>query len=295
MTNIRAKRKREEYASPLKTVGGNEGDKCVYPTRLDTYGKGCFFDCAYCYAKGLLDFRGLWNPLKPEPADLKNIFKIIKDTRPGECLRLGGMTDCFQPREAVDRITYNTIRMLNKRRVHYLIVTKNNMIIRKRYLSILDPGLAHIQVTIPSTENRILHKTDNAPSFEKRKETVEVLYKQGYDVSIRLSPFLFDHVDYRKLNSIKCDKICVEFLRVNKKITEKLGDIINPDDFTVKHNNYYHLPLKRKKLLLKNIKFPETTVCEDVTAHYDYFKREFNHNPDDCCNLTFMKTRDKYD
>lgn len=26
-----------DYKSPKKTVGGNEGDKCHYPTRLDTY------------------------------------------------------------------------------------------------------------------------------------------------------------------------------------------------------------------------------------------------------------------
>ena len=48
-----------------KDVGGNEGNKCHYTTRLDTYGCGCQHDCSYCYAKSLLDFRGLWNPVKP--------------------------------------------------------------------------------------------------------------------------------------------------------------------------------------------------------------------------------------
>lgn len=27
--------------SPYKTVTGGEGERCYYPTRLDTYGKGC--------------------------------------------------------------------------------------------------------------------------------------------------------------------------------------------------------------------------------------------------------------
>ena len=30
-----------EYLGFLKTVEGNEGSKCHYPTRLDTYGCGC--------------------------------------------------------------------------------------------------------------------------------------------------------------------------------------------------------------------------------------------------------------
>ena len=34
-----------------KEVEGNEKSKCMYPTRLDTYGCGCQHDCKYCYAK----------------------------------------------------------------------------------------------------------------------------------------------------------------------------------------------------------------------------------------------------
>ena len=49
----------KEYKSFFKTVNGNEGSKCHYNTRLDTYGCGCQHDCSYCYAKSLLDFRKL--------------------------------------------------------------------------------------------------------------------------------------------------------------------------------------------------------------------------------------------
>lgn len=50
-----------EYKSFYKEVGGNEGGKCHYSTRLDTYGKGCAHDCKYCYAKSLLTFRDMWD------------------------------------------------------------------------------------------------------------------------------------------------------------------------------------------------------------------------------------------
>lgn len=49
----------QEFKSFYKTVKGNEGAKCMYPTRLDLYGRGCSHNCSYCYARSLLDFRGL--------------------------------------------------------------------------------------------------------------------------------------------------------------------------------------------------------------------------------------------
>lgn len=89
-----------EFKSFYKTVGGNEGNKCNYPTRLDTYGCGCMHDCKYCYAKSLLDFRGLWNPTEPSVADIEKIKKKIKKIAGTKTpVRLGGMTDCFQPIE----------------------------------------------------------------------------------------------------------------------------------------------------------------------------------------------------
>lgn len=40
----------KEYKSFYKEVTGNEGGKCRYNKRLDTYGCGCAHDCSYCYA-----------------------------------------------------------------------------------------------------------------------------------------------------------------------------------------------------------------------------------------------------
>ena len=67
----------KEFKSFYKTVGGNEGNKCNYPTRLDTYGCGCTHDCSYCYAKSLLDFRKLWNAQSPSVADVNKVLRKI--------------------------------------------------------------------------------------------------------------------------------------------------------------------------------------------------------------------------
>ena len=103
----------KEFKSFYKTVKGNEGNKCNYPTRLDTYGCGCSHDCNYCYAKSLLEFRGLWNPKEPSVADFKKIRKQIAKLKGTTTpIRLGGMTDCFQPIERKYKVTYFTKKHL---------------------------------------------------------------------------------------------------------------------------------------------------------------------------------------
>lgn len=88
----------EEFKSFFKRVTGNEGSRCLYPTRLDTYGRGCQHNCDYCYARSLLDFRKMWNPAFPAIANINKIRHTIRTKlHQGEIVRLGGMTDCFQP------------------------------------------------------------------------------------------------------------------------------------------------------------------------------------------------------
>ena len=276
---------KKEFKSFYNTVGGAEGNKCYYPTRLDTYGRGCFFDCKYCYSKQLLDFRKLWNPQNPGVTPFFDILKTVKTIPKGSVLRLGGMTDCFQPIEKIYKNTHNLIKILNMRKIHYLIVTKSDLISTERYLNILDKDLAHIQISIPSTDDKVLSATDNAPSFLLRKNAAETLYENDFDVSIRLSPFLFDTVNFEEVNSINVDKCLVEFLRVKPNMYKDLKDFINFKEYSHKEGGYHHLPLSKKMSILKRLSFKELTVCDDVQSHYEYFKKNVNFNRYDCCNL----------
>lgn len=274
------------YKSFYKTVGGAEGNKCFYPTRLDTYGKGCYYNCKYCYGKQLLDFRKLWEPDNVGIAPILDIKKtIFKKIPRGNVVRLGGMTDCFQPLEKEVKNTYKTIQLLNLKKVHYLIVTKSDLVSSDEYIDILDKDLAHIQVSIPSDDNNVLKDTDNAGSFEERKETIEKLYDNGFDVSVRLSPFLYETVDFDRINNINVDKCLVEFLRIKPSMMDSLSDFISVDKYKHKEGGYRHLSLDEKKSVLEKLEFKELTVCDDVQEHYDYFKENVNFNKNDCCNL----------
>lgn len=266
----------KEFKSFYKEVAGNEGGKCRYNRRLDTYGCGCQHDCSYCYAKSLLSFRNLWNEKEPSVANIRAIERKIAKLPKGTIIRLGGMTDCFQPMEEQHRITMETIKLLNRYGIGYLIVTKSDLICE--YMSILDKDHAHIQVSITWIP------CEKAVSTERRIRAIETLYDAGFDVAVRLSPYVPQFVDFERLNSIRCNKIQVEFLRVNHWIKKWLP--LDYSDYTVKQSGYEHLPLPKKiEYLAKVTGFDEVSVCEDVTEHYEYWKEAVNHNKDDCCNL----------
>lgn len=285
---------KKEFKSFFKNVGGgNEGSKCHYPVRLDTYGCGCSHDCKYCYAKSLLDFRKLWNPLSPSVVDVKKVRKVLDKIANGKikvapAIRLGGMTDCFQPCENEHGVTYEAIKMMNARRIPYLIVTKSDIVASDKYINILDKELAHIQITVTTTNDELALKYEKAVVPSRRIAAIEKLQAAGFDVALRLSPFIPEFIDYEKLNSVRCDKIVVEFLRVNTWIRKWFGDMVDFTDYIVKQSGYSHLPLEIKKELIKNIKFKQITVCEDESRAYEYWKKEFNPNPDDCCNLRMV-------
>lgn len=273
-----------EFKSFYKTVGGGEGDRCHYPTRLDTYGCGCGNNCSYCYAKSLLDFRNLWNPADPSVADIEKIKRKIAKLPDGMILRLGGMTDCFQRKEKECRVTYETIKALNEHGTGYLIVTKNPLVATDEYMAVMDKNFAHIQVSITTTDDELNKKYEAAEPFSQRRDAIERLQAAGFDVTLRLSPYIPPYVDIDVINAVECDKILVEFLRVNHWVRKSFD--IDYSEYTVKDGGYNHLPLERKQEYLSKITgFKEMSVCDDVPEHYDWFQEHFNANPDDCCNL----------
>ena len=271
-----------DFESVKKTVGGNEGEKCKHRTRLDTYGCGCAHDCKYCYAKSLLEFRNLWKPDNPSVGEISKIARQIKTLPRGEVVRLGGMTDCFQPAEELYKVTHKTIRLLNRRKIPYLIVTKSALV--GEYTDVLDKDLAHIQVTVTTLDDALCATYEKASAPTERVKAILKLQDAGYDVQLRLSPFVPGYMDLEKLGSLGIDKICVEFLRVNTWI-KKWFDV-DMSLYTVKQGGYEHMPLEEKIRFIERIKgFKELTVCEDEDRAYDYWTHNVNHNKNDCCNL----------
>lgn len=273
-----------EYKSFFKKVQGNEGDKCNYSTRLDTYGCGCQHNCSYCYARSLLHFRGFWNAEEPSIADIKKIRRKIRTLQPGTIIRLGGMTDCFQPCERKHRITYQTIQEMNQQKIGYLIVTKSALVAAPEYLDLLDRSLAHIQITVTCLDDVKAFTYEKASPPTQRIQAIRLLQESGFDVSIRLSPVIEEFMDFEMLNTLGIDKCIIEFLRINSWIKQWFNGV-DFSRYTLLQSGYRHLPLEDKIRIIDKIHIPDKTVCEDVTEHYQYWQSHVNPNRDDCCNL----------
>lgn len=96
----------------------------------------------------------MWDSNYPRIADVEKIKKKIQQLSPGSIIRLGGMTDCFQPCEIKERVTYQTICEMNRANIGYLIVTKSHLVAEPEYVSILDKRLAHVQITVTCLDDQ---------------------------------------------------------------------------------------------------------------------------------------------
>ena len=270
------------FQSPYKQLERKVNTWCKYTKRLDTYGCGCQHDCDYCYAKSLLSFRGLWNSKEPLTASIKTIRESIYGLCRSDVVRIGGMTDCFQPLEKEKRLTYDTIKLLNNHKINYLIVTKSDLVASPEYLEIYNKELAHFQITITSTSKNNYEK---APEPKRRIKAVEKLQSLGFDVSVRLSPYIPKNINLKTLNNIECHKVLIEFLKVNYNVRNWFD--IDYSHYSLKFGGFEHLELNRKIDLQNMITgFSQKTIGEYVESHYQYFRDNVNFNKDDCCNLS---------
>lgn len=167
-----------------------------------------------------------------------------------------------------------------------MIVTKSDLIATDEYMGILDKDLAHIQITVTTTDDDLSLSYEKAVVPSRRIKAIEKLQENGFDIALRLSPYIPEFVDLSILNNVKCDKIQVEFLRVNSWIKKWFDIDYTP--YVISQSGYLHRTLADKQNLISKITgFKEVSVCEDETNAYNYWKNNFNPNPDDCCNLRF--------
>ena len=225
----------------------------------------------------------MWNPDHPMPADRRKVVKILDNLPRGRIVRLGGMTDPFQPMEDKYHCTEWLISELNKRGIGYLIVTKGA---RVTECKTLHPQLAHIQISYTYTEGYAPSNYEQASTPEDRLKAAQALLDKGYDVQLRLSPYVPSFVDINKVLDSPVNKVLIEFLRINPFIKKNMP-YMDFKNWTESVGGYSHLPLSKKMEYLQP--FIESgkriTVCEDHPLHYEYFQKHVNANPDDCCDL----------
>lgn len=306
-----------------------EAQRCFYPVRADCYYNGCEHNCMYCYSKAISSRFKQWNIENIRNGDVNNLKILFKEAfeknkkdrvsniiRNRIPLRLGGVTDLFQPCERDRKHTLKLIEILNKYDYPYLIVTKSALVSEEKYLKLIRKDLAYVQITITTLNEeyaRILEP--NASTIKERLECMEKLINKGIYTAARVSPLipmyedghfsknknnttqLYDFFSFeliKKLCSKKPNTIIIEFLRVSPMIKKilienkmnKLLELYN--ETSVKgRDGSLHFSLQEKEFYCKKISEichennVDFSICED--KEYEYFKKYWA-NKDDCCN-----------
>lgn len=191
------------FKSPFKIVNSHSTcQQCLYAFEIDTYGRGCSFNCAYCYARAELTVHGYWNNPIPVPVDINEIRKIFytvfetdKKNRYRSVferripLRIGSMSDSFMLSDNKYGVTKELLRILNFYRYPFIVFTRSDLVSHTEYLELLNPKLASVQMSISSTNEELNKKLEpGAPSALRRLLALQRLAEAGIWTTVRVNP-----------------------------------------------------------------------------------------------------------
>lgn len=313
------------FQSYLRVPGGGEIERCYYPLKLDTYGRGCEHNCLYCYARSVLAFRNLWDDKSPAIVSVQDVLRTLSTggdkSWSGRILaskvplRLGGMTDCFQPKERELGTTRLLLSVLKRMRYPYLILTKNAMVAEPNYLRAMDNQLAYVQMSITTDDDALASRMEpGASSPTDRLKALRVLADAGFYTAARINPLWPTHSDghfskglqgrtfdyFRwtlldKLADAGVKTVIAGFLRlsnwnlrwVHDEFDDDLSTMFLPE--TKAANTAYHYSTEEKRYYYERIKKMcdergmRFSVCYDGDEAYETF-RYLWANQNDCCD-----------
>lgn len=244
--------------SPYKTVGGAEGERCYYPTRLDTYGKGCYYNCQYCFAyfqksHNVIGYReeensilrkvSSVNPKKIRQLFLNSFNDSPQNNREKEfapylkdkiTLQWGGMADAFDENERKYGVSLELLKFFDEIDYPLSISTKAVWFTKdKRYMNIIKKHSHnwHFKIsiiTLDPIKSRVIE--EYCPTPQERLEAIKRLSDIGIPVTLRLRPYIIGlSEDYPKLiheaykngaNSVTTEFFCLE-ARADKNLKKK--------------------------------------------------------------------------
>ena len=195
---------------PFKIVNTHPAcQQCLYGFEMDTYGRGCVHDCAYCYSRAELIVHGYWNKPFPMPRDITSIwnefYTVFETSKKSKWrsilekripLRIGSGSDGFMHQDRKYRVTYELLKILKYYNYPYIIVTRSDLVAYDDYIDVMDPKLASIQISIPSINddlNKLIEP--GAPNSIRRLNAIRKLVNNGFWTTVRINPLFPIHPD----------------------------------------------------------------------------------------------------
>ena len=190
----------EVYEEEVKrALAENESPDVGFRWSLNPY-RGCFSACAYCYARSSHQY---WGFGAGTDFDRKIIVKtnaaeklreeFLRPSWKGEVIAFSGNTDCYQPLEAVYRITRRCLEVCREFRNPVGIISKHALVRRDVGLLAEMSKETRVSVTlsIPFADDatgRAIEPGASLPS--QRFETLRILSDAGIRTGIGIAPVI---------------------------------------------------------------------------------------------------------
>lgn len=192
------------FKGNMKLLDSEDCSKCFHRFEIDTYGRGCLHNCAYCYAKSYLHVRKYWNEPIPFPIDIVNIrkafytvFETDKRSKYRELLerriplRIGSMSDSFMWLDKQFRVTHELMKILSFYKYPSLVFTRSDLIAEEDYIEVMDPTITQIQFSLSSINEDLTRKMEpGAPTPVRRLEALQKLNESGFQTVVRINPLI---------------------------------------------------------------------------------------------------------
>lgn len=187
----------EERARSI--IAENDSPDVGFRYSVNPY-RGCQHACVYCYARPTHEYLGFGAGsdfetrivVKINAAELlEREFRRPKWT--GEVLAFSGVTDCYQPLEAVYGLTRACLEVCLRFRNPAGVVTKSYLVVRDADLlsDLAREASARVMFSIPfrdAKDSRLIEP--GAPTPERRFEAMRRLADAGVPVGIMVAPII---------------------------------------------------------------------------------------------------------
>lgn len=190
--------KLEVYEDSSRSIlSHNESPDIAFNWSVNPY-RGCFHSCAYCYARRYHEYLDMGAGtdfeskivIKPDAAPLLR-QEFLKKSWKGEPVVFSGVTDCYQPLEAVYQLTRQCIDVCIDFQNPASFITKSYLITRDIDLlaELHRRAYAVVVISIPFSDEDVARKIEpQASTIKRRFEAVEKMAKAGIPVGISLAP-----------------------------------------------------------------------------------------------------------
>jgi DNA repair photolyase len=154
---------------------------------------GCEFNCRYCYVRSnrvVSKKNKPWGSFVDVRVNAAELLEKELMKKSPHTVLMGSTTECFQPIEKKYKLTGRILEILNRSRIHYVILTRSPLI--TEYTSLLADGFCKkIYFTVNEYNGQVKQNLEpKSPAFSLRVEAVNRLLAKGIPVVPYFSPVL---------------------------------------------------------------------------------------------------------